>query len=145
MITGLPGYDLWEPMQHIIKLMPIKFKPMKWKLIKTEKEYQAALQRMDEIMDAKKGSREGDELELLSLLIENYEKEQFIIELPDPIDAIRFRMGQMGYKQKDLAEIIGLKSRVSEVLNKKRRLTLEMIRRIHEVLHIPTEVLIREY
>jgi HTH-type transcriptional regulator / antitoxin HigA len=135
MITGLPGYDLWEPMQHIIK----------WKLIKTEKEYQAALQRMDEIMDAKKGSREGDELELLSLLIENYEKEQFIIELPDPIDAIRFRMGQMGYKQKDLAEIIGLKSRVSEVLNKKRRLTLEMIRRIHEVLHIPTEVLIREY
>ena len=118
---------------------------MEWKLIKTEKDYQKALKRLETIFEAKKGSKDGDELELLSLLIDNYEKEKHPIELPDPIEAIKFRMEQLGYKQKDLAEVMGLKSRVSEILNKKRKLTLEMIRTLNEVLGIPTEILVKEY
>lgn len=118
---------------------------MTLKVIKTEKDYQKALKRLEVIFDAKKGSKNGDELELLSLLIDNYEKEKYAIDLPDPIEAIKFRMEQLGYKQKDLAEAIGLKSRVSEILNRKRKLTLDMIRKLHEVLGIPTEVLIKEY
>ncbi len=115
------------------------------KVIKTEKEYQAALSRLEEIFDSKKGSKNADELELLSLLIEKYEDEMKPIDLPDPIEAIKFRMDQLGYKQKDLAKAIGLKSRVSEILNKKRKLTIDMIRRLHDTLGIPTEVLIKEY
>jgi HTH-type transcriptional regulator / antitoxin HigA len=117
----------------------------KMKIIKTEKEYRQALQRLDEIFDAKKKTALGDELELLSLLIEQYEKEKYMIAFPDPIEAIEFRMDQMGFKQKDLAEIIGLKSRVSEILNRKRKLTLDMIRKLHLAMNIPTEVLVREY
>ncbi len=115
------------------------------KVIKTEAEYDAAMQRLEHIFDAKKDTPEGDELELLSLVIDNYEKEHFPIDLPDPIETIKYRMDQMGYKQKDLADIIGLKSRVSEVLNKKRKLTLEMVRKIHHSLNIPTDVLLKEY
>lgn len=118
---------------------------MTTKIIKTKKDYDNALKRLDEIFDAKKGSKEGDELELLSLLIENYENEKFVVDFPDPIEAIKFRMEQLGYKQKDLAEAIGLKSRVSEILNRKRKLTLNMIRKLNEVLGIPTEVLIKDY
>lgn len=118
---------------------------MELKMIKTERDYQKALKRLNEIFDAKKGSKQGDELELLAFLIDTYEKEYFPVDLPDPIEAIKFRMEQLGYKQKDLAEAIGLKSRVSELLNKKRKLTLEMIRKIHEQLGIPTEVLIKDY
>lgn len=118
---------------------------MNWKVLKTEKEYQIALKRLEEIFDSKKDSKNGDELELLSLLIDNYEKEKFPIDLPDPIEAIKFRMEQLGYNQKDLSDIIGLKSRVSEILNKKRKLTLDMIRKLHEALGIPTEVLVRDY
>lgn len=115
------------------------------KVIKTEQEYQAAMSRLEEIFDSKKGSVHADELELLSLLIEKYEDETSPIDLPDPIEAIKFRMEQLGYKQKDLAEAIGLKSRVSEILNKKRKLTIDMIRKLHDTLGIPTDVLIREY
>jgi HTH-type transcriptional regulator/antitoxin HigA len=118
---------------------------MVMKVIKTEKEYQAALSRLEEIFDSKKGSENADELELLSLLIEKYEDEISPIDLPDPIEAIKFRMDQLGFKQKDLAKAIGLKSRVSEILNKKRKLTIDMIRRLHDTLGIPTEVLIKEY
>ena len=118
---------------------------MTLKVIKTEKDYQKALKRLEIIFDAKKGSKDGDELELLSLLIDNYEKEKYPIDLPDPIEAIKFRMEQLGYKQKDLAEAMGLKSRVSEILNRKRKLTLDMIRKLHAVLGIPTEVLVKEY
>src|SRR5436190_19544582 len=107
---------------------------MNWKVIKTEKDYQSALKRLEDIFDAKKGTKNGDELDLLSLLIDNYEKEKFPLDLPDPIEAIKFRMEQLGYSQKDLTEVIGLKSRVSEILNKKRKLSLEMIRKLHEVL-----------
>lgn len=115
------------------------------KIIKTEKEYQAALSRLEEIFDSKKDSNTADELELLALLIEKYEDEISPIDLPDPIEAIKFRMDQLGYKQKDLAHAIGLKSRVSEILNKKRKLTIDMIRKLHDTLGIPTEVLIKEY
>jgi len=118
---------------------------MEWKVIKTEKDYQKALKRLEIIFDAKKNSREGDELELLTLLIDNYEKERDPIEFPDPIEAIKFRMEQLNYKQKDLAEALGLKSRVSEILNRKRKLTLDMIRKLNEELGIPTDVLVREY
>lgn len=118
---------------------------MATKLIKTEKEYQVALSRLEEIFDSKKDSNTADELELLSLLIEKYENEISPIDLPDPIEAIKFRMDQLGYKQKDLAQAIGLKSRVSEILNKKRKLTIDMIRKLHDTLGIPTEVLIKEY
>jgi len=107
------------------------------KVIKTEKEYQAALSRLEEIFDSKKGSKNADELELLSLLIEKYEDEISPIDLPDPIEAIKFRMDQLGYKQKDLAKAIGLKSRVSEILNKKRKL--------NNRLNIPTNVLVQQY
>lgn len=118
---------------------------MQHKVIKTEKEYQKALQRLEKIFDAKKRTKEGDELELLALLIDKYEQEKYPIDLPDPIDAIKFRMEQMGYKQKDLVIAIGLKSRVSEILNKKRKLTLEMIRKLNETLHISTDVLVKDY
>ncbi|SHG11539.1 HTH-type transcriptional regulator / antitoxin HigA [Salegentibacter echinorum] len=113
--------------------------------IRNEKDYQNALNRLEEIFDAKKGTEDGDELEILSILIDRYEEEQFPIGMPDPIEAIKFRMEQMGMKQKDLAEVVGFKSRVSEILNKKRKLTLDMIRKLNTTLHIPTEVLIQDY
>jgi HTH-type transcriptional regulator/antitoxin HigA len=118
---------------------------MKITPIRNNKDYQNALKRLEEIFDAKKGTEQGDELEILSILIEKYENEKFPIDLPDPIDAIKFRMEQMGMKPKDLAKIVGYKSRVSEILNKKRKLSLNMIRKINETLLIPTEVLVQDY
>ncbi len=118
---------------------------MKIKPIKNEKDYQQALKRLEQIFDAEKGTKEGDELEILSILIDKYESEHFPIEMPDPIEAIKFRMEQMGMKQKDLAEVVGFKSRVSEILNKKRKLTLDMIRKISTALHIPVEILVQDY
>ena len=115
------------------------------KPIKTENDYNEALQRLEVIFDAKKNSAAGDELEVLGILIEKYEDEHFPIELPDPVEAIKFRMEQLGYNQADLAKIIGLKSRASEILNKKRKLSLEMIRQLHDTLKIPTDVLIQPY
>ncbi len=113
--------------------------------IRNEKDYQKALNRLEDIFDAKKGTEEGDELEILSILVDQYEKENFPIGMPDPIEAIKFRMEQMGMNQKDLAEVVGFKSRVSEILNKKRKLTLNMIRKLNTTLHIPTEVLVQDY
>lgn len=118
---------------------------MEIKPIKTEQEYNQALQRLEVIFDAKLGSPEGDELEVLGILIDQFENENFPIGLPDPIEAIKFRMEQMGYNQTDLAKIVGLKSRASEILNRKRKLSLEMIRQLHTKLNIPTDVLIQEY
>ena len=115
------------------------------KPIKTKKDYRQAINRLEAIFDARKDTPEGDELEVLSILIEKYENEQFPIGMPDPIEAIKFRMEQLGYNQCDLAKVIGLKSRVSEVLNRKRKLTLEMIRQLHDRLNIPTDVLIQSY
>lgn len=98
------------------------------KPIKTKSDYQKALTRLDAIFEAKPGSKEGDELQVLSILVDNYEKEKFPIGFPDPIEAIKFRMEQLGYNQNDLAKVVGLKSRASEILNKKRKLNLEMIK-----------------
>ncbi len=118
---------------------------MKQKPIKTEKDYDLALKRLDVIFDATPGSKEGDELEILALLIEDYENKNYPIGPPDPIEAIKFRMEQMNMTQSDLADIIGHKSRASEILNKKRKLTLGMIRKINKTLNISTEVLVKEY
>lgn len=118
---------------------------MNIKPIKTKKDYQNALINLEKVFDAKKGSKDGDTLEVLSLLIENYEKDKFKIDAPDPIEAIKFRMEQMGYNQNDLTSMIGSKSRVSEVLNRKRKLTLPMVRKLHKKLNIPSEILIKEY
>ena len=113
--------------------------------IKTKKDYAEALERLEAIFDAKKGSAQGDELEILSILVDKYEEKHFPIELPDPIEAIKFRMEQLGYNQADLAKVVGLKSRASEILNKKRKLSLDMIRQLHDKLNIPTDVLIQLY
>jgi HTH-type transcriptional regulator/antitoxin HigA len=115
------------------------------KPIKTKKDYTQALERLEAIFDAKKGSLQGDELEVLSILIDRYEENHFPIGLPDPIEAIKFRMEQLGYNQADLAKVVGLKSRASEILNKKRKLSLDMIRQLHDKLNIPTDVLIQIY
>ena len=115
------------------------------KPIKTKKDYQLALTRLEIIFDSKKGSANADELEILSMLIDNYENEHFPVGFPDPVEAIKFRMEQLGYNQSDLVKVVGLKSRASEILNKKRKLSLEMIRQIHERLNIPIEVLIQAY
>lgn len=118
---------------------------MNIKPIKTEKDYKDALQRLEIIFDAEANSPHGDELEILGVLIDNYEKEKFPIEMPDPIEAIKFRMEQLNYSNQDLANIIGQKSRVSEILNKKRKLSINMIRKIHQALSISTDVLVQEY
>lgn len=118
---------------------------MEIKPIKTEQDYNQALERLELIFDAKSGTAEGDELEVLGILIDQYENNQFPIGLPDPIEAIKFRMEQLGYNQNDLAEIVGLKSRASEILNRKRKLSLQMIRQLHDRLNIPTDVLIQTY
>ena len=118
---------------------------MNIKPIRNEEDYQKALERLAVIFDARRGTEEGDELEILSIVIDNYESENFPINMPDPIAAIEFRMEQMGLKQKDLAEIIGFKSRVSEIMNKKRKLTLTMIRKLNTNLRIPIEVLAQDY
>jgi HTH-type transcriptional regulator/antitoxin HigA len=118
---------------------------MNIKPIRNEADYQRALKRLEVVFDAKRGTDEGDELEILAIVIDNYESEHFPIGMPDPISAIEFRMEQMGLKQKDLVEMVGFKSRVSEVMNRKRKLTLEMIRKLNAGLNIPTEVLIQDY
>jgi HTH-type transcriptional regulator/antitoxin HigA len=118
---------------------------MEIKAIKTEKDYEKALDRLKSIFQADVDTPEGDEAEVLSILIEKYEDEHYPIDMPDPIEAIKFRMEQMGMKQKDLAEVVGFTSRVSEILNRKRKLTLNMIRKLSTTLQIPTEVLVQEY
>ncbi len=118
---------------------------MKIKAIKNETDYNQALKRLEEIFHAPLDSMEGDEAEVLSILIEKYEDNNYPILAPDPIEAIKFRMEQMGMKKKDLAEIIGYRSRVTEILNRKRKLTLKMIRKLHLKLNIPYESLLTEY
>jgi HTH-type transcriptional regulator / antitoxin HigA len=115
------------------------------KPIKTEEDYQEALSRLELIFDASVDSPEGDEADLLSLLIEQYENKYFPIEAPDPIEAIKIRMEELGLKQKDLVGIIGSKSRVSEILNKKKKLTVEMIRHFEKKLHISASILVNDY
>ena len=115
---------------------------MKTKLIKTESEYEAALARVDKLMDAKSGTARGDELEVLSLLIHDYEARVFPMAKPDPVAAIRFRMDQQGLTNKDLVPLLGSRSRVSEVLSGRRTLSLKMIRALAGGLRIPADVLL---
>lgn len=114
-------------------------------MIKTEEDYNRALERLEKVFQSPAETKEGDEAELLSLLIEKYEDEHYPIEAPDPVEAIKFRMEQTGMTKKELAEVIGYRSRVSEILNRKRKLNLKMIRNLHEKLNIPYESLIKEY
>ena len=118
---------------------------MNIKPIKNEDDYAQALKRIEALMDAKPETAEMDELEVLTTLVEAYEEQHYKIEAPDPIEAIKFRMEQEGLKQKDLIGIVGNKSRVSEVLNKKRKLTIDMIRNLHRHLHLPVESLFSDY
>ncbi|MDR0845874.1 MAG: hypothetical protein LBN71_11695 [Tannerella sp.] len=118
---------------------------MKVKVIKTERDYREALRRSELISDARKGSAEGDELEVLGLLIDHYEKKHILLEMPDPIAAIKFRMEQLGYNQQNLANMAGLHHHASEILNKRKKLSLRVIRQLHEKLDIPAEVLIQDY
>lgn len=117
------------------------------KPIKSEREYRNARARLALLMDAREGSPEADELEVLALLAERYEQENFPIATPNPIDAILFRMEQMGYAKKDLARVLQSKSRATEILNRAkygRGLSLAMIQRLHKKWRIPAEILIQE-
>ncbi|MBX2967670.1 MAG: helix-turn-helix domain-containing protein [Cyclobacteriaceae bacterium] len=118
---------------------------MKLKILKTKKDYQAALERFEEIFQAKPGSSESDEADVLSLLLKEYEEKNFVIEAPDPLEAIRYRMEQQGLTNSDLAGILGFKSRVTDIFNKHRKLNLGMVRRLHDRLNIPLETLVKEY
>jgi HTH-type transcriptional regulator/antitoxin HigA len=118
---------------------------MELKPIKTKNDYQNALRRLVVIFDAPSNTKEGDEAEILSMLIDNYENEFYPIAAPDPIEAIKIRMEELNLQQKDLVGVIGGKSRVSEILNKKKRLTLEMVRKLESLLQIPASVLVSNY
>lgn len=117
---------------------------MKPKVIKTEVEYKEALAHLETLMEAEPTAALEEEMELFAVLIENYENENFPIDLPDPIEAIKFRMEQQGLTRKDLEQYIGSQSKVSEVLNRKRPLSIGMIRALHQGLGIPAEVLLQE-
>ena len=115
------------------------------KPIRTESDYQSALDRMEVIFDAPIGTSESDEADILGILIDEFEKQNYPIESPDPIEAIKIRMEEMQLKQVDLIPVIGGKSRVSEILNRKRKLTLGMIRRLAVYLNLSASMLIEEY
>ncbi|MCG2461454.1 transcriptional regulator [Flavobacteriaceae bacterium F89] len=118
---------------------------MELKPIKSEQDYRNGLERLEIIFDAPIDTREGDEAEILSLLIESYENEHYPIESPDPIEAIKIRMEELNMRQKDLVGIIGGKSRVSEILNRKKKLTVDMIRELERILQISASVLVNNY
>lgn len=118
---------------------------MEIKPIKTEADYRSALKRLEAIFDAPVWSSESDEADILAMLIENYENKHFPIEAPDPIEAIKIRMEQLSLKQIDLADAMGGSNRVSEILNRKRKLTLEMVRNLTAKLNLSAEVLIQDY
>ena len=118
---------------------------MNIKPIKNEADYEAALMRIGGLMEAEMNTPEGDELDVLTTLVERYEAIHYPISAPNPIEAICFRMEQYGLKDKDLIPYLGRSGRVSEVLNYKRKLTLPMIRKLHEGLNIPTESLVQDY
>ena len=115
------------------------------KPIKTKTDYRAALTEIERLFDAKRGTPEGDRLEVWTTLVEAYEARQHPIPLPDPIEAIQYTMDSRGLTRADLEPYIGSRARVAEVLNRKRALSIEMIRRLHTGLGIPSEVLIQPY
>ncbi|MCF2486616.1 type II toxin-antitoxin system HigA family antitoxin [Dyadobacter sp. CY347] len=117
---------------------------MELKIIETEEEYNRAIARIDELFDAKKGSKDAKELDVLVLLVNKYELENFPIDEPDPIEYIKVRMEEMGLKASDLVPYMGNKGNVSRVLNRKRGLSIEMIRNLHKGLGFPLDVLVSE-
>jgi len=132
----------------MIKLMPIPFKKiisMNITPIKSGSDYQKALKRLEVIFDAEIGTPESDEADVLGLLIDEYEKKHYPIETPDPIEAIKIRMEEMQLKQIDLADEFGGKNRVSEILNRKRKLTVDMIRKLTVKLNLSPGLLIKDY
>lgn len=133
----MPPTTGWTPRPYNLEI------PMTPKIIKTEQEYRKALAHVETLMDAEPGSSGESELELWSLLVERFEETHFPIDSPDPVDAIKFRMEQEGLRQKDLEKYFPSKSRVSEVLNHKRPLSLGMIRALHKGLGIPASVLVQ--
>ena len=118
---------------------------MNIKPIKSEADYKFALKRLEEVFDAPIGTLESDEADILGLLVDEYEKKHYPIEAPDPIEAIKIRMEELQLKQVDLVDVIGSKSRVSEVLNRKRKLTIEMIRNLTKRLNLSPDLLITDY
>jgi len=118
---------------------------MSIKPIRTENDYRVALKRMELLFDAPVDTPESDEADILGLLIDEYEKKYYHIEAPDPIEAIKIRMEEMQMKQKDLVSVIGSNSRVSDILNRKRKLTVDMIRNLNHQLNISPKILINDY
>lgn len=117
---------------------------MEIKPIRSKADYRAALKAVENLMSARAGSPEGDRLDVMVTLIEAYERKHYPLDPPDPVEAIKFRMEQMALAPKDLVPMIGQLNRVYEILNRKRPLTLQMIRRLHSKLGIPAESLIKE-
>ena len=113
--------------------------------IKTEADYQAALEEIERLFEAAPDTPEGDRFDVLTTLVEAYEEKHYPVPLPDPIEAIKYHMESRGLSRSDLEPYIGSRGRVSEILNRKRPLTIEMIRRLHSGLGIPAEVLIQPY
>ena len=127
-------------------MLPLfKTKKMNLKPIKTEADYKIALRQLDELFDAKIGSKESDLADILALMVDEYERKHYAISTPDPIEAIKIRMEELDLRQIDLINVIGGKSRVSEVLNKKRKLTVEMIRNLTKKLNLSASLLIKDY
>ena len=120
-----------------MKTSEIKIKP-----IRTKRDYETALKSVERLWDSPTGSLEADNLEVLSILVDEYEQKYFPIEAPDPIEAIKYRMEQLHLTQKDVSKYFGGENRVSEVLNRKRPLTLKMIKALYQNLHIPAETLL---
>jgi len=118
---------------------------MNIKLLKTEEDYQQALERLSDLFDAKIGTSESDEADVLAMLVDEYEKKHFPIESPDPIEAIKIRMEEMHLRQIDIASDLGGSNRASEVLGKKRKLTVDMIRKLTSRLNLSPNVLINDY
>jgi HTH-type transcriptional regulator/antitoxin HigA len=129
----------------LIFLRKAKNDGMQLKIIKSKKDYRASLERFEEIFQAKTGTKESEEADVLALLIKTYEDKHFVINTPDPLDAIRYRMQQQGLTNSDLADILGYKSRVTDLFNGHRKLNLTMVRKLHDKLRIPLETLVNEY
>ncbi len=114
------------------------------KPIRSESDYEEALERLDNLFHAEEGSEEADLRDVLVVLLEDYEEEHYAVDLPDPVEALKFRMEQQGLTRKDLVPLIGSRSKVSEVLSRTRRFSLSMVRALHRELGIPAEVLLQD-
>src|ERR1039457_7600775 len=118
---------------------------MTLKRLKTKKEYLQALEIFEELFQAKAGTKESDQADVLALLIKEYEDKYYVMDAPNPLEAIKYRMEQQGLSNKDLASILGFKSRVTDIFKKNRKLNLAMVRKLHDKLHIPLETLVQKY